>query len=396
MRGAPCLGNSVRVIPRLGSLAAAALLASCGEAMRPTPGQPYYVSVTAGYLHSCAVAIGGAAYCWGENRMGALGDGNRDTNRLVPAPVLGSLAFSAVSAGGVDSGHTCAVTPTGAGYCWGNALFGRLGDGSGIGGALAPRAVADTFHLSAVSAGYMGACGLGAGGALWCWGDDTYGELGNGVFNTYALSPVQVGGGLAFTAVTAGSQHACGIAVGGAAYCWGYNGLDALGNGLPGDTALPAPVAGGLAFVAISAGRNHTCAVTADSAAYCWGYNDFGRLGNGTTTASGVPVAVLGGLRFASISAGGYHTCGVTSGARAYCWGSNESGQLGDGATIDRWTPVAVGGALPFKAVAAGWRHTCGVTTDGAVYCWGLNDHGQLGNGTTAASLLPARVASPI
>jgi alpha-tubulin suppressor-like RCC1 family protein len=379
----------------LAMAATAVSLAACrGEPAAPVP--PQFRSVSAGYLHTCAVTTSGATFCWGENRLGALGDGQRDTNSLVPVPVGGHLSFAAVSAGGEDSGHTCGLTPGGVGYCWGNATFGRLGDGvNGIGGAVAPRAVAGTLRFAGMSAGYDNSCGLLAGGALWCWGDGSFGQLGNGAFSTYSLSPVSVSGGLTFVAVSAGAQHGCGIAAGGAAYCWGYNGLGALGNGTSRDTALPAVVSGGFVFVAISSGRNHTCAVTVDSAAYCWGYNDFGRLGDGSTTASTVPVAVAGGLHFAMIGAGGYHSCGLTSGGQAYCWGRNESGQLGDGTTTNRLLPVAVGSGLSFAAVTTGWRHTCGVTTAGAVYCWGLNDHGQLGDGTTSSRSAPRRISGP-
>jgi alpha-tubulin suppressor-like RCC1 family protein len=384
-----------RGVIRLALTATAVLLATCrGEPSVSAP--PVFHSVSAGFLHSCAVTLGGATYCWGENRLGALGNGQRDTNSLVPVPVGGGLSFAAVSAGGEDSGHTCGLTPGGVGYCWGNATLGRLGDGvNGIGGAVAPQAVAGTLRFAAVSAGYDNACGLLAGGELWCWGDGTWGQLGNGTFSTHSLAPARVAGGLSFVAVGAGAQHACGIDAAGTAYCWGYNGLGALGNRTYRDAASPSLVSGGLAFVAVSAGRNHSCAVTADSAAYCWGYNGAGRLGDGSTTASTVPVAVSGGPRFGLVGAGGYHTCGLASGGRAYCWGSNESGQLGDGTTTSRPLPIAVAGGLSFAVVATGWRHTCGVTTAGAVYCWGLNDHGQIGDGTTRSSPAPRWVGGP-
>ena len=374
---------------------AVVVVATCGhDATGPAP--PVFRSVSAGYLHTCAVTVEGVTYCWGENQLGALGNGQRDTNRLAPVLVGGGLSFAAVSAGGLDSGHTCGIRADGSAYCWGNALFGRLGDGtSGLGGAVAPRAVAGVSKFTDVSAGYESTCGLLTDGEIQCWGDGTFGQLGNGLFNTYDLAPVRVSGALTFVAVSAGGQHACGIAAGGAGYCWGYNGLDALGTGLAGDTARPALVAGGVNFVAVSAGRNHTCGLSSDSTAWCWGYNAYGRLGNGSTTASGVPVAASGGLHFLAIRAGGYHTCGLASGGRAYCWGLNESGQVGDGSTTDRTVPVEVAGALSFRAVSTGWRHSCGVTSDGAVYCWGLNDHGQLGNGSVTASPVPLRVSAP-
>jgi alpha-tubulin suppressor-like RCC1 family protein len=386
--------RSGRCGARAVALAAVAAIVACGEPSAPAPVS--FRAVSAGFLHTCALAVGGAAFCWGEDRLGALGNGQRDTNLLVPVRVGGSHSFAALSAGGVDSGHTCAVTPAGEGYCWGNAGFGRLGDGvSGVGAAVTPRAVAGTSPLTAVSAGYDATCGLLSSGALQCWGDGTYGQLGNGAFVTYSLAPLAVSSALTFLAVSAGAQHACAVASSGTAYCWGFNALGALGNGTARDTALPAAVSGGRSFVSVSAGRNHTCAVAADSAGYCWGYNGYGRLGDGTTTASTVPVAVFGGLRFAMIGAGGYHSCGVTSGGTAYCWGSNESGQLGDGTMTDQAYPVPVAGGLRFASVSAGWRHSCGVTDDGVVYCWGLNDHGQLGNGTAASSATPQRIQAP-
>ena len=128
------------------------------------------------------------------------------------------------------------------------------------------------------------------------------------------------------------------------------------------------------AFTQISAGESHTCGVTSDYRAYCWGWNVFGQVGNGKTSYNDQrrPTLVLGGLRFRQISAGWYHSCGVTTGSQAYCWGGGFGSR-----------PMAVTSAYFFRQVSAGYDHTCGVTTNGRAVCWGINTFGQLGNGTT-------------
>ena len=166
---------------------------------------------------------------------------------------------------------------------------------------------------------------------------------------------------LAFTAVSAGTAHTCGITVAGAAFCWGMSTDGQLGHFGPGGGNAPGP------GVCVSFGAPFPC--------------------------STVPVLVTGGLDFTTVSAGGHHACGVTSAGAAYCWGANSHGQLGDGTTSDRWSPVPVAGGVRFTALSAGNHHTCGVNSVGTVYCWGGNYLGQLGDGTTADRPSPVRVA---
>lgn len=211
---------------------------------------------------------------------------------------------------------------------------------------------------------------------------------------------------LAFSQVSAGSVHTCGVTTDGPAYCWGINkyeyttyGTGVLGNGTTANTTRPVAVAGGHLFRQISSGHYHTCGVTTEYQAYCWGlnsdgYTGTGQLGDGTTTRRLKPVAVVGGHSFRQVSTGLWYTCGVTTGNRAYCWGDNGAGQLGDGTTSLRLTPVAVVGGLSFRQVSAGWNFTCGVTTDDLAYCWGVNNYGQLGDSTTVSTrLTPTLVA---
>ena len=246
-----------------------------------------------------------------------------------------------------------------------------------------PPPVPVVLTFATVSAGNGQTCGVTTGGTAYCWG---YG---------FSPTPVAVTGGHTFVSVSAGGElyvsdegdysfnYACSVATGGAAYCWGDNSYGQLGtDSTTSGSSTPVAVAGGHTFMTVSAGAEHTCGVTTESAAYCWG-----------DSFSPTPVAVAGGYAFVTVSAGGGHTCGVTTGGAAYCWGNNVYGELGTGTMTNNSTPVAVLGGYTFAMVSAGADHTCGVTTGGVAYCWGMGFWGGLGDGTTNNSSMPVKVA---
>jgi alpha-tubulin suppressor-like RCC1 family protein len=380
-----------------------------------------FASVSAGSYYTCGLTTGGAAYCWGNNSVGQLGNGTTATS-ATPIRVAGGLTFSSVS---TNDWYTCGVTIAGAAYCWGRSDLLGVGRDSATLSACTPTAyqyvyicstpvpVAGGLTFASVSTGYGHACGVTTGGAAYCWGGDwDMGELGA----TWPLdpsTPVAVSGGLSFATVSAGGYQSCGVTTTGAAYCWGANFSGDLGIGTttgPEQCAttdqggqpitvncsrIPVAVSGGLTFVTLSTGGAYACGVTPASAVYCWGGNPAGELGNGTTVSSATPVPVAGGLTVASVSTStANHTCGVTPTHSAYCWGRNDTGQLGDGsAPVSHATPAAVVGGLSFSAVSAGEFHTCGVTMSGTLYCWGENYYGELGTGTTTSSNVPVKVA---
>src|SRR6266516_4052157 len=268
-----------------------------------------FAAVSAGYAHTCGISTTGAAYCWGDNEAGELGNGKYPSHVGFPLGlVVGGVSFAAVDAGNF---HTCGVTAAGAAYCWGPST---------------PVLVTGSLSFAEVSAGYLHTCGVRATGAAYCWGDNGSGQLGDGT-TTSTASPVPVAGSVSFAAVSAGYDHTCGITAAGAAYCWGRNDVGQLGDGTTTDRSSPILVAGGISFAAVSAGHAHTCGVAVAGAAYCWGGG--GQLGDGTTTNRSSPVLVTGGISFAAVSAGYAHTCGVTAAGVAYCWGYNGYGQLG-------------------------------------------------------------------
>jgi alpha-tubulin suppressor-like RCC1 family protein/uncharacterized protein YjdB len=243
-----------------------------------------------------------------------------------------------------------------------------------------------------MTAGTMHACDIASGGIAWCWGlNGNEGRIGGDQLSSTAMSatPVRVPGGLRFTQLASFGRTTCGLTAAGTAYCWGYNGFGTLGAGSnAAQSSTPLPVAGSQSFRTISAGSDHVCAVTVDGAGYCWGNNDWRQLGTGTSTTSSVPTPVSAAFQFATITAGSAFTCGIAflNGA-AYCWGANSIGQTGDGKTINYGnvfvsTPQAVVGGHSFKRIALGSQFACALTQSGQAYCWGSNN-GKLGNGPT-------------
>jgi alpha-tubulin suppressor-like RCC1 family protein len=347
-------------------------------------------SLAAGGVHTCGLTVGGAAYCWGRNFYGTLGDGST-TNSTTPVAVTGGIAFASLT-GGAE--YNCGLTSGGAAYCWGYGAYGQLGVGTAA-NSTTPVAVVGDLTLVSVWAGLRHTCGFTRSGEDYCWGYNEFGQLGDGT--TFGrIAPVAVATGGPFLRLAPGLGHTCGLAPGGAAYCWGYNGAGELGNGTTGgNSTTPVAVAGGHTFTSLVADFEHSCGLTGAGAAYCWGYNQYGALGDGTTSNRDTPVAVAGGVTFASLTTGELHTCGLTSAGAAYCWGLNVSGELGDGTTTNSSTPVAVAGGITFAILTAGGQHTCGQTSAGAAYCWGLNQFGQLGDGTTTDRTTPVAVVNP-
>ena len=341
-----------------------------------------FVAAAAGHYHTCALTSSGAAYCWGA---APLGDGTT-LGSNTPVPVSGGHTWAMLSAGW---GFTCGLTQSGAAYCWGTNR-GRLGNGDSASSSV-PLPVLTTRVFTEVSAGTAHACGIESGGAAWCWGRGDRGQLGNGARAT-SLVPVAVSGAVTFAHVSAGDAHTCGVTTAGAAYCWGENG-GKLGNADTAGTAAPAAVVGGLTFTTIGTGRLHTCALASGGAAYCWGSGVYGQVGNGSRSTRLAPALVSGGRTYTALSVGGEHNSALTAAGEVWGWGSNGVGQSGDSSRTEWDVPAPVLGGHVFSAVSAGGVHTCGVESGWALYCWGYNSNGQIGDGTRTDRRLPVRVA---
>ncbi|MFL5619068.1 MAG: trypsin-like peptidase domain-containing protein [Gemmatimonadaceae bacterium] len=240
-----------------------------------------FASLSAGGDHACGVTTAGVAYCWGDNEHGQLGDGTT-TMREAPVRVATDLRFRSVSAGLL---HSCGLATDGRVYCWGNNAWGAVG--SGAAGTRHPRpvAVGGSLRFAMVSAGDLSTCAVSTTGAGYCWGYNEYNSLGDGSDKS-ASEPRAVAGGHRFRSIvasrTASRPVTCGITVEGVALCWGSE-SEALGRPDPDDTSKPQPVMGSLRLRAISVGFSHACGQTTSGAVYCWGDNRYGQLGDGAT-----------------------------------------------------------------------------------------------------------------
>jgi len=394
-------------------------------AANPTPGvcsghsggvNGPWTGIAAGSEQTCGINSG-KAYCWGYGSEGRLGNGST-ANSNIPTQVTstGVLAGKTLTAISSGLGHTCVIA-SGQAYCWGRNNSGQLGNSTSS-NSLVPVAV-DTSGVLAgktvtsISAGTYFTCAV-ASGQAYCWGENTYGRLGNNS-TTSSTVPVAVDtsgvlAGRTVTAVAAGAgSHAC-AAADGLAFCWGRGLYGRLGDGTT--TTYYTPIAvttggvmGGKSVTAVSAHGSHSCSV-ASGQAICWGMNGtYGAMGvNDTANAAYVnPTAalttgVLSGKIITDIAAGYEGVCVVASG-QPVCWGSNAYGQVGNNSASTAFAPVAVDttGVLSGKTVSKisqGWYQTCALA-HGEVYCWGGGTYGQLGNNTTANSPIPVKVTNP-
>jgi alpha-tubulin suppressor-like RCC1 family protein len=389
------------------SIAAGGLTASAHLAVLA----PSIVLLSAGADYSCLTLPLGRGYCWGRDDIGQLAAAAPATCfdtaststvacALSPVRMSGNVRWTALSTGGQVA---CGLNTAGSALCWGDNTFGEIGNGGGGGGST-PSQVSGALTFTSIAAGNQHVCGVAAS-RVFCWGDDDFGQLGDtGIVNSTTPIPAESAGTvMSFVTVTAGFAHTCALKASGAAYCWGNNAAAQLGIGAADGNAhsTPVQVGGGLTFVSLTAGTAHTCGLTSAGVAYCWGDNSFGELGIGSAGGeAGAPVAVGGGLTFTQLSAGDVFTCGV-SGSAVYCWGSNSDGQIGEGAGVTGGmaaSPSKVSGSLSFSHVTAGKRHACGIVSGGAeAACWGSDIFGTLGNSLQAAtSGVPVIVGTPL
>ena len=374
---------------------------------------------TAAY-DSCALR-NGQAYCWGWNHprpaRQRIGYGIRSAGGGGHQRSSGRENLAQVSSGDASS---CALDSSGAAFCWGDNGSGELGDGSftssatpvAVGGVLGGRT------LTQIGVGDSYACALDNTGVVYCWGANEEGQLGDGSEGPIEGSDVPVAvntsgvlAGKTITQISVGTYDACALDAAGAAYCWGWNFQGEFGDGTYDSSDVPVAAASGGALAGvplsqIAMGERGACALNMSGDAYCWGEGDYGELGNGTTSNSTLPVAVdtsgvLAGQSLSQIAVNTWDACAVTR--RAWPTAGAPIAMASSATTVTlkgpmsrwRWTPAVRSLALLSPRPPSATSRRARPTPLGVSYCWGGNGEGQLGDGSTTNSPVPAVVGPP-
>jgi len=393
---------------------------SAGEASPAKVSLSVGVTITqinAGTSHTCGLRPNGQVLCWGEGSTGQLGNG-QGLDKAIPVTVsaIGIDDPSKALSIAVGGNHVCARLKNNTVRCWGKNTNGELGIGTTASPQLSPQqtvAALTNKNVTALSAGYSHTCALTVTGEVWCWGNNSFGQVGidqnNPNWSWWVTSPVKVINGGAVE-IDLGSMHSCARMSNNTVQCWGKNNKGQLGNGLTTDLSVPTLITNLPSVNALAAGgtlsSGFTCASrAADNALICWGDNArWGQLGAGVISADTDPL--LGVVEVTNqvplqqwrieqrkLSAGGQHTCATNIQNQLYCWGGNTKGQLGTavgaGTTSSYPTPTLVQGISNVVSVEAGNDYTCAINAQNQLYCWGGNLDGQLGEPLTAGDFKP-------
>jgi len=306
--------------------------------------------------------------------------GTLDVRVTNPAP-------RSVSAGGE---HSCAVRSEGGAWCWGRNTFGQIGNGTTGPGPKTPTRVGTSDDWHAIAAGGASTCGIRANGTLWCWGLNHRGQLGDGTTKSKS-SPIRVGTASGWASVSAGWFDTCGVRTDGSLWCWGDNSAGQIGDGTTTRRLVPTRLSGS-EWTSVAVGGWHVCATRSDGTLWCWGRNDFGQLGDDSFTDRHLPTRVGSQTDWTRVATSWANSCGVRRGGLLLCWGRNDRGQVGDGTTRTRRIPNQVAGDLTARQVVVGDAWACAVDVNDVAWCWGSGDYGNLGLGSRTSSGVPKRL----
>lgn len=352
-----------------------------------------WLQLSIGSAHTCGIASDNVLYCWGFSTHGQLGLGPIPMAPVTrPEQVGGPLRFQTVQS---TFRHTCALTLAGAAYCWGENSEGKLGDGTTETRSV-PTPVSGGLTFASLAVSASRSCGISVGGMAYCWGSGGGGTADSTLIRD-RWTPTLVAYGRPFVQLALGLAHTCALDVAGEAWCWGSDDFGQLGNGADPWSQYPVAVSGGHLFTRLIGGGSYTsCGHKADASLWCWGWDPRDEYGVESVDALQEPTLFAAAGVFADVAVGGGHPtlCGVLAAAvdagSVACFGDNDWGQVGDGTTAFRSAATVVGGTTGARATAVGQYLSCVVGP--RALCWGRNAEGALGDGTVNASLTPVIV----
>ena len=346
-------------------------------------------------------------FAWGHNATGELGDGSAEM-RTTPVAVRELPSGGRVVAVTAGLNHVLALALDGAVWAWGHNRSGQLGDGTKD-DQPAPVRVKGLHDVRAIGAGDAFSVALEADGTVLAWGNNQSGQLGDGNAPIDHASPAPVHGlgkNSGVVALAVGESQALALKADGSVWAWGNGTSGELGDGQNNKRSAPAQVIGlgsGSGVVAIAAGGSHSLALKSDGSVVSWGNNKSGQLGDGTRpTDHNQPVQVKGlgpGSNVVGIAAGSAFSMALKRNGTVLTWGKNKVGELGDGTTTDKSSPVVVtrlGPGSGVTAIAAGSFHALALKQNGTLLSWGNNSSGQIGDGAAPKNALtPSTINAP-
>jgi len=383
---------------------------AAGENQLDNPGDCGFSVVSVGGGVTCGVRNDQSLWCWGENKFGQLGIGTVDPSPVtVPMRVLGPSKVLAVAAshGSMYLGdHSCAIAEDRTVWCWGSNYAGQLGQGVIFPQSATPLQVVGLANAERIAVGGPQTCAVDLSSDLYCWGGNSFGELGIGSFDATTV-PTLVDTLSGVTSISANmdyyGNHTCAVSHGDI-YCWGSNRDFVLGLDWPYSPydLVSVPTLQKqqdwqcFGFAQVSCGFEHGCGATTSGVLCCWGNNY-----EEQTTASPDPpafqvppdaVTAYAGHWRAVAAANGF-TCGRLDSGEVACYGMNDRGMLGLGFTSEHEGASPVPGLSQVVSISSGAYTSCAILADSTLWCWGSNQWGQLGDGSTTDSATPVPVA---
>lgn len=340
-------------------------------------------SIDAGANHTLAIRNDGTLWSWGNNDWGKLGQTQTTISNPIPNVVGNENNWQTISAG---DWHSAGIKTDGKLWTWGNNFYGQCGNGtSGVSADGSLQQIGNENWFM-VSCGLYYTLLIKSDGTLWSMGDNTYGQHGLG--NSFSITPAQIGTDNIWKQVSANYNYSIGLKTNGTLWAWGTG---YLGNGIISTSNIPVQI--GIDSDWDKIATSGTFAIKTNGTLWGWGYNQFGQLGDGTTINKPNPVQIGTDTNWIKISNHYNHTLANRTDNSIWAWGDNDYGQLGDATLIDKIIPLQIGAETNWSTISNGEFFSIAIKSDGTLFTWGVNYDGRLGIGSTTNANIPTQVS---